>query len=48
MTLDTWVEECHRESPQKCVVFLVGNKIDMEGREVSYEEGKDFADRHKM
>jgi small GTP-binding protein len=45
----TWVEECKRNGPSTITMVLVGNKIDLEDkRVVSYEEGKDFAERNNM
>lgn len=43
-----WMNEA-REMKKSLVFMLVGNKADLESqREVSYEEGKAFADLHDM
>ena len=45
----TWVEDCKNQSPKTIFMALVGNKSDLEDkRAVSYEEGKDFADKNEM
>ena len=41
----SWVEQIHEEISDKVVIYLVGNKIDMEEeRKVSTEEGKKLAE----
>ncbi|KAG1673559.1 hypothetical protein FOA52_003859 [Chlamydomonas sp. UWO 241] len=44
-----WVEELQQHSDQHTVVVLVGNKTDLwEQREVSEDEGRDYADSNSM
>jgi Ras-related protein Rab-18 len=47
--LEHWLLEvdtyCTKQDAKK---ILVGNKIDSPHREVSFDEGKEFARRHKM
>mmetsp|Transcript_10556 Transcript_10556/g.11609 ORF Transcript_10556/g.11609 Transcript_10556/m.11609 type:complete len:200 (-) Transcript_10556:127-726(-) len=43
--LDSWLEEADLFATNKDIVkVLIGNKIDMEGREISTEAGKQYAD----
>ena len=47
--LSDWIEECKNSSPKTVFMVLVGNKCDLEeNREVTEEEGKEFAERHGM
>jgi len=47
--LDSWFEECTQSGDENVTLVLVGNKCDLESkREVSYEEGKKFADDHNI
>lgn len=48
MNIKRWLKELLENTDFKCVVFLCGNKIDIAEkdnklREVSFEEGNDFA-----
>lgn len=43
------MEECKAQSPKSTTMVLIGNKVDLvDLRKVSYEEGKDFADRNGL
>ena len=45
---ETWLRDLRRESPD-CVVILVANKVDREAeRQVSKQEGLDFAKQHQL
>jgi len=47
--LTDWLNECESYATKNDVVkMLVGNKIDKTGREVTRQEGLDFARRHSM
>ena len=47
--VSSWVEECKNNGPSTITLVLVGNKIDLEDkRQVTYEEGEDFANRNNM
>ncbi|EEQ97525.1 RAB-2,4,14, putative [Perkinsus marinus ATCC 50983] len=41
--LTRWLEEARQNSNPNMVIMLIGNKCDLERREVSYEEGAKFA-----
>ncbi|KAF4660239.1 Ras- protein Rab-2A [Perkinsus olseni] len=41
--LTRWLEEARQNSNPNMVIMLIGNKCDLERREVSYEEGAQFA-----
>ena len=44
-----WIEDCKRHAPKTIVLVLIGNKNDLKDiREVSYEEGEDFATQNGM
>ena len=44
--IDNWVEDIRNNAPADVIVFLVGNKSDLEDkREVSMEEGKEKAEQ---
>ena len=44
-----WVDDCRSQSPKTISLILVGNKKDLEDkREVSYEEGEEFAKNNGM
>ena len=46
--LDTWLNELHTYCNKTDIVkMVVGNKIDLPNREVSTEEGLQFARRHQ-
>ena len=47
--VETWVEDCKNQSPKTIFMVLVGNKSDLEEkRQVTYEEGKELAERNGM
>ena len=40
--IDNWIEDIRNNAPADCVIYLVGNKTDLnEKRQVSYQDGKD-------
>jgi len=48
LNIKRWLKELLENTDLKCVVFIIGNKIDLvdksiKNREVTYEEGNDFA-----
>mmetsp|Transcript_27272 Transcript_27272/g.60364 ORF Transcript_27272/g.60364 Transcript_27272/m.60364 type:complete len:211 (-) Transcript_27272:14-646(-) len=43
-----WLEECRQNSNPNMVIMLIGNKCDLEKREVSYEEGAKFAQENGL
>lgn len=45
--IDSWLQDIHlmTNDPQ---IILIGNKSDLAKRQVSYEQGKNYADQHNM
>ena len=47
--IDIWLKECKSVAPETIVFVLIGNKSDIiDNREVTYEEGANFAKEHNM
>ena len=46
--VQTWIEDCLSQSPKTVLLVLVGNKIDLSDRKVTFDEGKNLADKNKM
>merc|ERR1711870_182603 len=46
--LARWLDEARANASSNMVVMLIGNKRDLERREVSYEEGAQFARDHGL
>ncbi|KAF4695978.1 Ras- protein Rab-2A [Perkinsus olseni] len=46
--LTRWLEEARQNSNPNMVIMLIGNKCDLERREVSYEEGAQFAKENNL
>jgi Ras-related protein Rab-2A len=46
--IEEWLNECKSNGNKELSLVLVGNKNDLSDREVSYEEGKEFAKHHGM
>eukprot|EP01121_Diplochlamys_sp_Union-15-3_P012539 TRINITY_DN3769_c0_g2_i1.p1 TRINITY_DN3769_c0_g2~~TRINITY_DN3769_c0_g2_i1.p1 ORF type:complete len:216 (-),score=33.64 TRINITY_DN3769_c0_g2_i1:47-649(-) len=45
----SWLDDCRKCSTPNIVIILIGNKCDLEtGRQVSHEEGQEFARRHGL
>ena len=44
-----WLEDIKNQCPETVLLFLVGNKLDLENeRQISYEEGENFAQKNNM
>ena len=46
--LDSWIHLTNENCNTNVINFLVGNKSDLENREVSKEEGEEFAKKHNL
>ena len=47
--IDSWLEELVDAAPSDIIIFLIGNKIDMDQkREVEYNDGKNFAEKNNI
>jgi Ras-related protein Rab-2A len=47
--IQSWVEECRNQCPSTTLLYLIGNKTDLNDiREVTNEEGKELAKKNKM
>ena len=47
--IEFWLNELNKEAPESILCVLIGNKSDMnDKREVTYEEGRNYAKKHKM
>ena len=47
--VEFWLNELNKEAPESILCVLIGNKSDMnDKREVTYEEGRNYAKKHKM
>ena len=46
--LSRWLEEARQNGNNNMVIMLIGNKCDLEVREVSKEEGQKFAAKHGL
>ena len=45
----SWFDDCKKQTPKTVIMVLIGNKIDLgDEREVSYEEGENFAKENNM
>ena len=45
--ISSWMEDCIAQTPKSVTLVLVGNKKDLEEeREITYEEGKEFAEQN--
>eukprot|EP01121_Diplochlamys_sp_Union-15-3_P012538 TRINITY_DN3769_c0_g1_i1.p1 TRINITY_DN3769_c0_g1~~TRINITY_DN3769_c0_g1_i1.p1 ORF type:complete len:205 (-),score=26.44 TRINITY_DN3769_c0_g1_i1:78-692(-) len=45
----TWLDDCRKCSGPNIVIMLIGNKCDLENsRQVSHEEGQEFARKHGL
>merc|ERR1712151_513219 len=46
--LTRWLEEARQNANSNMAIMLIGNKCDLERREVSFEEGEKFAREHGL
>ena len=48
-SIQSWIDDCKSSAPETVLMVLVGNKSDLtEEREVSEEEGREFANKHGL
>jgi small GTP-binding protein len=47
--VESWIKECKKVAPETILFVLIGNKNDLdEKRDITYDEGKNFAQKHNM
>jgi Ras-related protein Rab-2A len=46
--IKNWLDDIKQYAPSNIVVTLIGNKIDLNQRKVTYEEGHEFAEKNKI
>lgn len=46
--LASWLEDCRKYSSSDITIMLIGNKCDLEQRQVSNQEANDFAAKHGL
>ena len=47
--IEFWLNELKKEVPESVLLVLIGNKNDKNNkRQINYEQGKDFAEKHEM
>jgi len=46
--LTTWLDDLKTAASQHTIIMLIGNKSDLEGRQVSTQEGEEFAREHGL
>ena len=44
--LEFWIEDIKEKSKPNIPIYLIGNKTDLDEREIQFEEGKILADKH--
>eukprot|EP01125_Pyxidicula_operculata_P016591 TRINITY_DN5728_c0_g1_i2.p1 TRINITY_DN5728_c0_g1~~TRINITY_DN5728_c0_g1_i2.p1 ORF type:complete len:207 (+),score=40.46 TRINITY_DN5728_c0_g1_i2:40-660(+) len=47
-SIPNWIRDIDQHASENVQKILIGNKSDKEDREITYEEGKDFADQMNM
>ena len=48
-SIQSWIEDCKSQSSKSILLILIGNKTDLnDDRQVTYEEGEQFAKRNNM
>lgn len=51
LNMRRWLEELQMNSDDKCVIMMVGNKLDLaktSKRQVTFEEAKEFAEENQI
>lgn len=44
--LSKWIEDINNNAPKNAIVYMVGNKCDKSGRQITAERGRKYADDH--
>ena len=47
-SLENWINDLRRNGDKDTCIILIGNKTDLENREVTYEQGKKFAEMYSI
>ena len=46
--IKNWLNEIHNQSPKNVLIVLIGNKIDLDDRDISTEDAKKFAQENNF
>jgi small GTP-binding protein len=45
-SLENWINDIRKNGDKETCIILIGNKTDLQNREVTYDQGKKFAEIH--
>lgn len=46
--LERWIQDAKDNSNESLISIILGNKIDLASREVTFEQGQELADKYQM